>query len=248
MINKIYYLCLFTLFTCTINAQIGIQTTTPQAQLDVTATDRGILIPRVALTSLTVQLPVTNPQGGHIVESTLVYHNGTNGITAGYYYWTGTKWQGIGKANETNGLQFFAFSGNSSSPTIDKSNFNMTVVNSGIWTGLLNDACKSSIRNGDNYTIMFTGTLVVETPGNFQLQSVTDDGGRIVIDDVPVLNKWIDQGLTTFNSTTVFLARGKHKIEFWFYENTGGDFMQFNWVQNANGTTGTVNASSFIIE
>ena len=229
-------------------AQVGIGTTSPSAQLDVTSTTQGILIPRVDLTSLTIQAPVINPKGGALAVSTMVFHNGTNGITAGYYYWDGAKWQGIGKADENRGLQFYAFSGNGASPNIDKSNFNLTIVNSGLWTGLLNDACRSSIRTGDNYTILFTGTLVVETAGNFQLQSTSDDGSRVVIDGIPVLNRWIDQGPASFNGSTIYLAKGRHKIEFWYYENSGSETMQFNWLKNANGTTGIVNASSFVIE
>ena len=73
-------------------AQVGIGTTTPQAELDITSTSRGLLIPRVSLTNLTVQAPVINPQGGNIPESTLVYHDGTNSISAGFYYWDGTQW------------------------------------------------------------------------------------------------------------------------------------------------------------
>lgn len=241
----IYILFFISVF---MNAQVGIQTITPQAQLDIISSNSGLLIPRVALTSLTVQLPVTNPQGGNIVESTLIYHNGTNGILAGFYYWDTAKWQGIGKADETRGLQFYALTGNGTSPNIDKSGLNFTIVNSGLWTGNLNDAARIAIRTGDNYMIMFSGTLVVETAGNFQLQSTSDDGARVVIDNIPVLNRWIDQGTTTFDGATVFLAKGKHKIEFWYYERQLGEFMQFNWLQNANGTTGVVNANSFIIE
>jgi hypothetical protein len=246
--NKKFYLYILLFVVTSINAQIGIETTTPQAQLDITSNNKGILIPRVALTSLTVQLPVTNPQGGNIVESTLVYHNGTNGISAGYYYWTGSIWQGLAKSDDTRGLQYYAFSGNNSSPNTEKSNLTMSIVNSGLWTGALNDACRGSIRTGDNYTIVFTGTLVVDTPGNFQIQSNSDDGARVIIDNIPVLNRWVDQGVTIVNGNTIYLSKGKHKIEFWYYENSGSEFMQFSWLQNANGATGVINASSFIVQ
>lgn len=229
-------------------AQVGIGTTTPAAQLEVSATNQGILIPRVELTSLVTASPILNPQGGALVTSTMVYHTGVNSINAGYYYWDGTKWQGIGKADENKGLQYYVFSGNGASPNVDKSNFNLTLVGSGLCSGVLNDACRAGIRSGDNYTILFTGTLVVETAGNFQLQSTSDDGSRVVIDGIPVLNRWIDQGPAAFNGNTIYLAKGMHNVEFWYYENAGSEFMQFNWLQNANGATGLVHASSFIIE
>lgn len=73
-------------------AQVGVGITAPEAELDITSTTRGLLIPRVALTSLAVEAPVTNPQGGGIPESTLIYHDGSNAITAGFYYWDGSQW------------------------------------------------------------------------------------------------------------------------------------------------------------
>ena len=238
---------LILLLNFSLHAQVGINTTTPAAELEINSSTRGLLIPRVSLTSLTIEAPVTNPQGGGLVESTLVYHDGSNGIPSGFYYWNITKWESIAK-NNNRGLQFYAFTGSGSSPNINKTNFNFNIVNSGIWTGLLNDASRSAIQTGDNYMILFTGTLVVENAGNFRIRSTSDDGARVYIDGIPVLNRWIDQGTTAFDGTEVFLARGNHKIEFWYYENTGSEFMQFEWLSNANGSSGVIDARSFIID
>jgi len=78
--------------TIATHAQVGIGNTSPEAGLDISTTTTGLLIPRVALTNLSAQTPVVNPQAGNIPESTLVYHNGTNSITAGFYYWDGSQW------------------------------------------------------------------------------------------------------------------------------------------------------------
>lgn len=242
----VFILCLCSVF---VQAQIGILTTAPEAALDVKSTNGGILIPRVALTSLTVQAPVVNPQGGTIPTSTLVFHNGTNAIAAGYYYWDGAKWMGVGKEDESKGLQYYVFSGNGASPTIEKSTLNLTLISSGIWNGALNDAAQDAVYAGNNFVIFFTGTFVVKNAGNFQIQSVSDDGSKVIIDTIPVLNRWNDQGVTATNGNSVYLSKGKHKVEFWYYDNSGSDFMEFNWLQNANGTApGTVNANDFIIE
>ncbi len=73
-------------------AQVGIGTTTPEAALDITSTN-GILIPRVSLTSLSDVVTVVNPNGGALSESTLVYNDGTGGLTpSGYYYWQNSQW------------------------------------------------------------------------------------------------------------------------------------------------------------
>jgi len=59
------------------------------AGLDVDFTDKGVLIPRVALTQTTSNAPI----GASVVTSLLVYNTATvNDVTPGYYYWNGTKW------------------------------------------------------------------------------------------------------------------------------------------------------------
>ncbi len=56
------------------------------AMLDVSSTDKGLLIPRVDIIDLSTALPISAP-----AVSLLVYNtNATSGI--GYYYWNGTSW------------------------------------------------------------------------------------------------------------------------------------------------------------
>jgi hypothetical protein len=71
-----------------IQAQVGINTTTPDASsmLDINATDKGLLIPRVSIPDLNAATPITAPATSLIVYNT----NGTTGT--GFYYWDGTKW------------------------------------------------------------------------------------------------------------------------------------------------------------
>jgi len=87
------FLQLFFIATITMHAQVGIGTTSPNAGLDINSTSAGLLIPRVALTNLLIEAPVLNPQGGGILTSTLIYHDGSNAIPAGFYYWNGTQWE-----------------------------------------------------------------------------------------------------------------------------------------------------------
>ncbi|MGK4566287.1 beta strand repeat-containing protein [Flavobacterium sp. 3HN19-14] len=79
------------------SAEIGVGTETPQAALDITATDKGLLVPRIALSGANVAAPVTNPQGGALVNGTLVYNTATagtspNNVTPGFYYWENGQW------------------------------------------------------------------------------------------------------------------------------------------------------------
>jgi trimeric autotransporter adhesin len=69
-------------------AQVGIGTPTPEAELDITSSNDGLLIPRVALTTTSSALPLTTP-----TVSELVYNSATVAdVTPGYYYWNGTIW------------------------------------------------------------------------------------------------------------------------------------------------------------
>ena len=88
--NKLLVLLL--LYPVLIIAQVGVNTTTPNAMLDVQSTNNGVLIPRVALTSITDAITVVNPAGGALQTSTLVYNTATAGVSPnnvipGFYYW-----------------------------------------------------------------------------------------------------------------------------------------------------------------
>lgn len=68
------------------NAQVGIGTATPAdaAQLEISAINKGVLIPRVELRNTTTFGPVT----GSEIESLLVYNTQTAAdVTPGFYYW-----------------------------------------------------------------------------------------------------------------------------------------------------------------
>ena len=88
---------LFTLFcvsTIAAYSQVGIGTPLPDAstQLDVVANDKGILIPRITLSSSTDATTITN---GNVL-SLLVFNTAANNdLTPGYHYWDGNKWQRI---------------------------------------------------------------------------------------------------------------------------------------------------------
>jgi len=85
---KNHLLKILVLFPLAIFSQVGIGTTVPNfsSKLDVTATDKGILVPRVAIVNLSTAAPVTAP-----AESLLVY-NTTVATGVGFHYWDGVKW------------------------------------------------------------------------------------------------------------------------------------------------------------
>jgi hypothetical protein len=78
-------------------AQTGIGTTTPNAsaKLEVMATDKGFLPPRVALTASNVFSPIVGTSAnatGLLVYNTNSAGSAPNNVVPGYYYWNGTAW------------------------------------------------------------------------------------------------------------------------------------------------------------
>jgi hypothetical protein len=84
---KIYISSLLLIVIGSSYAQVGIGTTSPNASsiLDITSTNSGLLIPRVALTGVSDTSTIASP-----VTSLLVYNSGF--APNGYYYWNGTIW------------------------------------------------------------------------------------------------------------------------------------------------------------
>jgi glucose/arabinose dehydrogenase len=58
-------------------------------------------------------------------------------------------------------------------------------------------------------------------PGEYEFSATADDGVRLYVDGVRVIDKWIDQGPTTYR-TTLPLDGGPHRIVMEYYENGAG--------------------------
>lgn len=93
-------ICLLTIFSY---GQVGIGTTTPDASsiLDIEATDKGILIPRVSLNNVTtIQLDGTNNAAtGLLIYNTNIATIGGSG--RGFYYFDGVIWVSFGGTSIT---------------------------------------------------------------------------------------------------------------------------------------------------
>jgi len=68
--------------------------------LDVKGTTKGMLVPRVALTSTASQSPINPAPDASLAVSLLVYNTATAGdVTPGYYYWNGSGWERLLSGN-----------------------------------------------------------------------------------------------------------------------------------------------------
>jgi len=78
----------------TVHAQQGFGTNTPAASsvVDMTATNKGVLLPRVALTAINSASPITAPATNLLVYNTATAGTAPNDVAPGFYYWNGTTW------------------------------------------------------------------------------------------------------------------------------------------------------------
>jgi hypothetical protein len=85
---------------------IGINATgadpAPSAMLDISSTNSGLLIPRVALTATNAATPVTSPATSLLVYNTATAGTSPNNVIPGYYFWNGSAWVLL-VASSTNG-------------------------------------------------------------------------------------------------------------------------------------------------
>ncbi len=88
-----YFLFVILFFSITTYGQVGVGTITPDAtsSLDITSSNTGILVPRVALTNVTSIAPIaTTPATSLLVWNTNASVTGGEG--KGFYFWDGSKW------------------------------------------------------------------------------------------------------------------------------------------------------------
>ena len=95
--KKQFVLILALLFSLNVISQTGIGTTTPNAsaKLEIAATDKGFLPPRVALTATNAFSPITGTAAsaaGLLVYNTATAGSTPNNVVPGYYYWNGSAW------------------------------------------------------------------------------------------------------------------------------------------------------------
>lgn len=238
-----------------VNAQIGLGTSNPRSEslLDAqsTFTDKGILLPRLNIEDLSTLDPV---ETGTASEGLLVYNTNTT-TGKGFYYWNGINaWIPLNVAPNA-GLQFFSYnSGTGASPNVANISFTRKPNKSGRYLGNLQvtDAQFPTFplkpSNNEGFTIKLVGYYEVKSPGLFNFKVTSDDGTRIYIDDVLVYDKWIESSNTT-TYDSVNLSKGKHKFEFWYYENGGDQAFHFEWNTNPDGLPhGTMSATQFTID
>jgi hypothetical protein len=97
--RSIFTACIFSInFGVLCQGNIGIGTTSPNslAMVDITSTNKGMLVPRVALVSDTSPVAGTKPNGLLLWNTSAGFKTGI-----GFYYWNGSTWTSLAQVTNT---------------------------------------------------------------------------------------------------------------------------------------------------
>ena len=138
-----------------------------------------------------------------------VFANGISGLTYQTY-------RGTGATPNYNNLYYPTILSTGTSSTI---NFN--------WGG---GYVLDSGRN-EQIIVKWTGYINVPETGTYYFGGYADDGVVIKVNNITVLNSWIESG-AALRSGIVNLTAGVQPIEVWYYENGGAANMTLYWYKS----------------
>lgn len=193
--KKILFIFLASCALMKVNAQTGIGTTAPNAsaKLDVTATNKGFLPPRVSLTSTTDVATIASPATGLIVYNTNTAGSAPNNVIPGYYYYNGSAWINL--------------IGSSTSNTITGNGTTSTIANFG---SVMNDQSGAyTLTNTDNgkvVTINSATGVSVTVPSlsvGFNCMIVQKGAGQVSLNA---------SGVTIYNRYSFTKTAGQYSI------------------------------------
>ena len=83
----------------------------------------------------------------------------------------------------------------------------------------------------DGFIVRFYGFINIPTTGTYYFGGQADDGIRIKVNNVSVVNSWIESG-GDFRQGNINLSAGVVPVEIMYYENGGGQMVNFQWFMN----------------
>ena len=155
---------------------------------------------------------------------------------------------------QTNGLNYqnYAAGGAQPSYTQDANGniTNRTLLSTGTvnTVGLTTSSGAGLPTRSDGFIVRFYGFINIPTAGTYSFGGQADDGIRIKINNVFVVNSWIESG-GDFRSGSINLPAGVVPVEIMYYENSGGQMVNFWWFINGSWqivpSTALATAASF---
>ncbi len=97
----------------------------------------------------------------------------------------------------------------------------------------------------NNFSARWSGSVLATSSGAYRFRTVSDDGVRLWIDGVQVINNWTDHAPTTNTSAVVNLTAGQRvAVRLEYYERGGGAVMRLQWQTPGSSTYTAIPAAS----
>jgi hypothetical protein len=93
----------------------------------------------------------------------------------------------------------------------------------------------------DNFSVLWSGRFNFAA-GTYTFTATADDGIRVWVDGVQIINAWVDQGATIYQASRTLTA-GQHDVRVEYYERGGQAVAKVRW--SAPTTTGNCAAGQF---
>lgn len=83
--------------------------------------------------------------------------------------------------------------------------------------------------DADTFSARWTGRVIVPAAGSWTFQTQSDEGVRLWVDGVLLINNWTAHTLTTNTTTVTLTADRAHDIRIEYYEGSGSATMKLLW-------------------
>jgi hypothetical protein len=86
--------------------------------------------------------------------------------------------------------------------------------------------------NADNFSVRWNGQVTAPSTGSYRFRTNSDDGVRLYVNGVLVINNWTDHAPTDNTSGSISLVAGtKYNVLMEYYERGGGATAKLLWLR-----------------
>ena len=112
---------------------------------------------------------------------------------------------------------------------------NRTLLSTGTvnTVGLTTSSGTGLPTRSDGFIVRFYGFINIPVAGTYYFGGQADDGIRIKINNISVVDSWIESG-GAFREGSINLSAGVVPVEIMYYENGGGQMVNFQWFVNGS--------------
>jgi len=150
----------------------------------------------------------------------------------------------------TTGLNYQNYAAGGAQPTYtqdaDGNITNRTLLSTGTvnTVGLTTSSGAGLPTRSDGFIVRFYGFINITTAGTYYFGGAADDGIRIKVNNTLVVDSWIESGGAFRQSGPITLSAGVVAVEVMYYENGGGQMVNFQWYPPGAGAWAIVPTAS----